>query len=1192
MKKFTTTNIRFAIFVIFITTFFPSSVVFADTVSVNYSFTYSIACPSNTVWTGSACVGSPSSISGSCPSPGTSASISWASTGAPNYSYRIDDTTDGWIGGNDFYGDTTGTSFSFTGVPGRSYSIWVHSRGTDGAWSEPPRSSSFSCANPPVNGGWSAWSAYGACSVTACGTSGTQTRTRVCNNPAPAYGGADCSGLPSESISCSTAACPTDGYWSAWSDYSACSVTACGSSGTQTRTRTCTPPTNGGAPCSGSSSETISCSTAACPTSITSLYVTPNPSPYGNNPTIVFTSTNGYYCYVRHDWVQITEGYFGSGSFNPGAQYSPGVHEAEVLCYNSAWATPGWSTYQYTVSPQIINGGWSDWSAYSACSVTACGQSGTQTRTRTCTNPAPSGGGADCSGPASESISCSTAACPTDGYWSAWSDYSACSVTACGQSGTQTRTRTCTPPQNGGAPCSGPSSESIGCSTAACPATASVSVSPNPVGYGGNPGITLSSTNGYYCHVYNDGADVASGYFTSGTYYPGAQYSPGTHTASVYCYNSVWQGSGWVSTTYTVGSPVSLSVSGWGVSGQGPGTTYAGAPLTFSWGAVAGATSCSLDYYGAVSPSGGSVVMNATYPGYNRSFALTCTGPGGSTSSSTVSNISYPPAPTSLTGSCNATGTSATINWTAPSGWNTFYTRVTENGGYIYPATDDGATGTTKTFTTVPGAAYSWWIHTRAANGAWSDAIYGPSFTCPNPVPIVTLSITDGWAYAGYVPYNISTYAWNDTTVALSWSSTNATATTCTIYDNGVPRWSGAGTGSVSVGAISGISHTYTAYCSNPYTSAGSDTRVLTIPTAPTNPTFSPTSCANNSLTLSWNQNAGYGKGAPYIYENGVQVYSGDASDVSGGAGSYTFTTIPTRTYTATLYARDGSQPNWPYSPSVNPGAVTCPAATGSISASPSTCIIAADANSCTVNLTWTTSWAGGTTSVTTPTNVTAFSGPSGTNQPYTIGVGTRTFYLYKDGNLLGQVDTSASCMAGTFDNGTGTCVTNVCPNMGNYATIPPGYFQDSPLHCVRSVCPNLGNYLSVPSGYFLNTSTGNCDQYVCTNFPGGPYEVMPAGFAITSGTSCGPSRAIPCQNDYCSNINDIQSSIPAGWTINATGICVPPAEDVCPNIFGVQTSVPENMGVAADATCVAWNRLYCAATTPPVAKKPLFKER
>ncbi|OGE20501.1 hypothetical protein A3A14_00720 [Candidatus Daviesbacteria bacterium RIFCSPLOWO2_01_FULL_43_38] len=52
----------------------------------------------------------------------------------------------------------------------------------------------------PVAGGWTDWS---ACSVTACGSTGTQTRT--CTEPAPANGGATCSGASSQA--CSTPAC-------------------------------------------------------------------------------------------------------------------------------------------------------------------------------------------------------------------------------------------------------------------------------------------------------------------------------------------------------------------------------------------------------------------------------------------------------------------------------------------------------------------------------------------------------------------------------------------------------------------------------------------------------------------------------------------------------------------------------------------------------------------------------------------------------------------------------------------------------------------------------------------------------------------------------------------------------------------------------------------------------------------------
>jgi hypothetical protein len=57
-----------------------------------------------------------------------------------------------------------------------------------------------------VNGGWTQWTTWGDCSVTCGG--GTQTRSRTCDNPAPQYGGAQCSGDASGSQQCNTDNCP------------------------------------------------------------------------------------------------------------------------------------------------------------------------------------------------------------------------------------------------------------------------------------------------------------------------------------------------------------------------------------------------------------------------------------------------------------------------------------------------------------------------------------------------------------------------------------------------------------------------------------------------------------------------------------------------------------------------------------------------------------------------------------------------------------------------------------------------------------------------------------------------------------------------------------------------------------------------------------------------------------------------
>jgi len=57
-----------------------------------------------------------------------------------------------------------------------------------------------------------------------------------------------------------------------------------------------------------------------------------------------------------------------------------------------------------------VDGGYSDYGDWSECSA-KCG-GGTQTRTRTCTNPAPAHGGAECVGDSSETQACNEAPCP------------------------------------------------------------------------------------------------------------------------------------------------------------------------------------------------------------------------------------------------------------------------------------------------------------------------------------------------------------------------------------------------------------------------------------------------------------------------------------------------------------------------------------------------------------------------------------------------------------------------------------------------------------------------------------------------------------------------------------------------------------------------------------------------------------
>ena len=66
-----------------------------------------------------------------------------------------------------------------------------------------------------------------------------------------------------------------------------------------------------------------------------------------------------------------------------------------------------WFRGNYVIA---VDGKWSEWSAFSECSKT-CGK-GKKTRTRTCTNPPPSGGGKECKGKNNDTKKCNLGKCP------------------------------------------------------------------------------------------------------------------------------------------------------------------------------------------------------------------------------------------------------------------------------------------------------------------------------------------------------------------------------------------------------------------------------------------------------------------------------------------------------------------------------------------------------------------------------------------------------------------------------------------------------------------------------------------------------------------------------------------------------------------------------------------------------------
>ncbi|XP_066909269.1 semaphorin 5c [Halyomorpha halys] len=266
-------------------------------------------------------------------------------------------------------------------------------------------------ANCTVHGGWTPWSSWSACSQ-SCGMA-VKTRRRSCGNPAPQHGGRVCVGQDRHEMYChSNPPCPAisgpvrDGGWSSWASWSECTAKCNG--GFMVRTRACNnppPQQPGGLDCIGSHIEYQMCNTASC---IESKRLSPwTPwTPAGNG------SEKRYRFACRAPtpdptYIKLTL-----------AKVDDRFCTQEGVCTRS--------------DASDSEDGWSEWSAWSPCSV-ECG-SGEQSRVRTC-----QGDSRDCKGPSHMSRTCNNQPCR--GEWGCWGDWTPCSAT-CGV-GTRTRSRDC-----------------------------------------------------------------------------------------------------------------------------------------------------------------------------------------------------------------------------------------------------------------------------------------------------------------------------------------------------------------------------------------------------------------------------------------------------------------------------------------------------------------------------------------------------------------------------------------------------------------------------------------------------------------------------------------------------------------------------------------------------------------------------
>ncbi|XP_022799542.1 SCO-spondin-like [Stylophora pistillata] len=342
-----------------------------------------------------------------------------------------------------------------------------------------------------VNGGWSTWSSWSVCDA-RCGT-GKQKRTRSCTKPSPKNGGKTCPGSSQQDRACTLRPCPVNGGWSKWSRWTSCSQ-SCGS-GSRQRFRSCTNPRpkHGGRPCIGPTRVKMTCNKNQCPvhggwsswsgwTLCTKSCETgtqersrscTNPRPQHGGKSCqgsakLVRSCNQQPCPVHGDWSRW------SGWTSCTKSCGSGSQERTRSCTNprpqhGGKSCQGSAKLVQSCNQQLcpVDGGWSSYSGWTSCTK-SCG-TGTQERTRSCTNPRPQHGGKPCQGSAQLVRSCNQQPCPVDGGWSGWGSWSSCSHPC--DVGVQGRSRTCTAPlpQYGGKSCPGAGNEQRVCNTHPCP---------------------------------------------------------------------------------------------------------------------------------------------------------------------------------------------------------------------------------------------------------------------------------------------------------------------------------------------------------------------------------------------------------------------------------------------------------------------------------------------------------------------------------------------------------------------------------------------------------------------------------------------------------------------------------------------------------------------------------------------------
>ncbi|XP_034047012.1 properdin-like [Thalassophryne amazonica] len=279
--------------------------------------------------------------------------------------------------------------------------------------------------NCPVDGNWGEWSEPGSCSV-SCGE-GLRLASRMCDNPAPKYGGRLCEGPSTRHFVCQSP-CPVHGFWSGWSSWSDCSSSCIteGHATVRTRRRYCSNPAPSPSPpgkdCVGDSLQTESCD---------HLSYCPVHGSWGQWSPFSYCSVT---CGLG---LQLSNRKCDSPAPKHGGQSCPGPASQSRICVTNIHCP--------------VDGVWSEWSSWKQCEYPISGKEirckhlgGSQSRERQCLYQAYNG--SICSGNklTDRRVCYDINQCYMKGSWAGWEAWSLCSP-PCGGKSRRMRQRICQP---------------------------------------------------------------------------------------------------------------------------------------------------------------------------------------------------------------------------------------------------------------------------------------------------------------------------------------------------------------------------------------------------------------------------------------------------------------------------------------------------------------------------------------------------------------------------------------------------------------------------------------------------------------------------------------------------------------------------------------------------------------------------